>query len=96
MSDKTKGLYNKYFVERTDGADAWGKKHDGCRLFVLDLTHDKHAVPAILAYVASCRAEFPALAADLDKLIKPNAALERSAVADTLGGLVGSSVGGDK
>jgi hypothetical protein len=66
MGDKTKGLFWKYRVYRTDGQDGPGKKHFGCRHFVLDLTHDPHAPAAIRAYADSCRADYPALAADLD------------------------------
>lgn len=60
-----RGLYGKFFVERTDGRSAPGQKHDGCEYFVLDLDHDKHAGPALEAYAASCDSEYPALAADL-------------------------------
>lgn len=66
MSDKTKGLFGKFYVTRKDGRDRPGEKHDGCEYFVLDLTHDPHAIPAIRAYAKSCRADYPALAADLD------------------------------
>ena len=62
----TKGLYNKFSVTRTDGRDAPGEKHEGCEYFVLDLTHDKYAIPALKAYAKACSAEFPQLAADLD------------------------------
>ncbi len=63
--DKQLGLYGKYKVERTDGRSGPGKKHEDCRYFVLDLVHDKHAIPAILAYANSCEADYPALAKDL-------------------------------
>lgn len=59
------GLYEKFRVERTDGTSAAGAKHDGCEYFVLDLTHDPFALPALFAYRNACRAEYPALAADL-------------------------------
>jgi hypothetical protein len=65
MGDKTRGLYDKFIVERTDGTSATGKKHDGCEYFVLDMTHDPHALPALAAYIRSCETEFPLLAADL-------------------------------
>lgn len=70
MGDKNKGLYRKYSVERTDGKDDKpGDKHFSCCLFVLDLTHDEHAIPAIQAYIESCKSEYPQLAADLrDKI----------------------------
>lgn len=78
MGDKTKGLFNKFHVMRMDGRDLPGEKHAWCKYFVLDLTHDPHAVPAIRAYAESCRADYPALAADLDRLF-PNTALTGAA-----------------
>jgi hypothetical protein len=69
MGDPTRGLYGKYFVERTDGTSAPGHKHHGCEYFILDLHHDKHAISALRAYLLSCRKEYPLLADDLtDKL----------------------------
>ena len=65
MGDKTRGLYNKYRVERLDGSSDIGGKHYGCEYFVLDLTHDKHAKAALLAYAESCKTEYPLLAKDL-------------------------------
>lgn len=65
MSDHSKGLYCKFDVSRMDNRDRPGHKHHGCEYFVLDLTHDKHAAPALLAYATSCQEEYPALAADL-------------------------------
>jgi len=62
MSDKERGLYRKYNVERLN--DPAGKHRD-CHYYVLDLIHDKHAAPALEAYAASCEAEFPDLASDL-------------------------------
>jgi hypothetical protein len=60
-----RGLFRKYNVERTDGSSAPGGKHHGCEYFVLDLSHDPFAPPALRAYAAACAAEYPALAADL-------------------------------
>lgn len=58
MSDaKHTGLYGKFRVQRTDGRDAPGEKHDGCSYFVLDLTHDEHARAAALAYAESCECD---------------------------------------
>lgn len=65
MGDKTKGLYGKFVVRRTDGRDQPGEKHDGCEYFVLDLSHDPHAYRALMAYAASCSEEYPLLAGDL-------------------------------
>lgn len=62
---KAAGIYHKFNVSRTDGRDCPGGKHEGCHYFVLDLAHDKHAVPAIKAYAASCERDFPALASEL-------------------------------
>ena len=66
MGDRTRGLYGKFRVSRTDGSDAPGGKHDGCDYFVLDLTHDPFAIPALAAYANACRAAYPLLTADLD------------------------------
>jgi len=65
-NDSKRGLYNKYdIVHRADGSSEPGGKHSGCRYFVLDLTHDEFARPALLAYADACEARFPLLAADL-------------------------------
>ena len=66
MGDKTRGLYDKFRVERTDGTSAPGGKHDGCFYFVLDCTHDKFAEAALRAYAEACQAESPLLAAEPD------------------------------
>lgn len=65
-SDHQQGLYRKYTVERVH--DPTGK-HRGCLHYVLDLTHDPFAKPALLAYAEACAAEYPKLAADLRKLV---------------------------
>lgn len=65
MSDKGRGLYEKFHVTRNDGSDQPGGKHDGCEYFVLDLKHDPHAKPALRAYAESCKEDYPQLAADL-------------------------------
>jgi hypothetical protein len=65
MSEKTKGLYNKFFVIRTDGSSEKGCKHHNCHYFVIDITHDKYAKYALNAYADACEAEFPNLANDL-------------------------------
>jgi hypothetical protein len=69
MGDKTRGLFDKFRVSRTDGTDAPGGKHDGCHYFVLDMTHDRHAFAAIRAYAESAREDgYNLLADDLDLL----------------------------
>jgi hypothetical protein len=59
------GLYNKFNVTRADGRHAEGEKHANCEYFVLDVSHDKHALPAIVAYADSCKSDYPLLSADL-------------------------------
>ncbi|MBC7860316.1 MAG: hypothetical protein H7Z39_16405 [Burkholderiaceae bacterium] len=59
------GLYNKFNVTRADGRHAAGEKHADCEYFVLDVSHDKHALPALIAYADSCEADYPLLSADL-------------------------------
>jgi hypothetical protein len=66
-SDRFQGCYRKYRVQRL--GDRKGK-HRNCQYFVLDLDHDKFAVPALEAYARACLAEFPALAADLQEWAK--------------------------
>ena len=63
--DKDRGLYGKFVVTRTDGSSNAGGKHVDCDYFVLDMTHDKFAGTAMLAYADACEAEYPKLAADL-------------------------------
>jgi len=72
MNDKkTQGLYAKFNVTRMDGSDAPGGKHHGCQYFVLDVTHDHHALSALLAYADSCEMDgFGMLADDLRRLVK--------------------------
>ena len=77
MDDKKRGLYRRYRVDRLD--DVLGK-HNDCLFFVLDLDHDPHAIPAIIAYIESCEADYPVLAADLAiQVLKrlPKGSLER-------------------
>jgi hypothetical protein len=59
------GLFRKFDVRRTDGSDAPGGKHHGCRQFVIDLDHDENAGPAMRAYAKACAAKHPQLAVDL-------------------------------
>lgn len=65
MSDTERGLYQKYFVSRTDGKSDPGEKHDGCEYFVLDLTHDPFAAAAIRAYAEKCQFTHTKLAHEL-------------------------------
>lgn len=66
MTDKKKGLIGKFIVKRVDGQHRKGKKHERCWYFVLDLTHDPLAYPAVAAYERWARkAGYVALADDL-------------------------------
>lgn len=66
MGDKTRGLYDKFNVTRTDGDP--DKRHISCQYFVLDVTHDPYANAALLAYEMACKKEYPLLAKDLSEL----------------------------
>lgn len=68
MNDKKKGLYDKFYVRRMDGSDVRGGEHEGFDYFVLDLTHDPYAIPAILTYADCCASEYPLLAEDLREI----------------------------
>lgn len=63
--DRGRGLYAKYRVMRNDGSSEKGGRHEHCEYFVLDLSHDPHAIPALRAYAESCQMDFPFLARDL-------------------------------
>lgn len=65
MGDKTRGLYEKFDVTRTDGKSEPGQKHYMCDYFVLDKIHDPFAVAAMIAYAQVCEAEYPLLAQDI-------------------------------
>ena len=59
------GLYEKFIITRTDGQSLPGEKHQGCQYFVIDITHDKFAKVALLAYADACESGYPFLADDL-------------------------------
>ncbi len=59
------GLIKKFNIARIDGRDLEGGDRAKADYFVLDLTHDIHAVPAIAAYAKACAPAYPLLAADL-------------------------------
>lgn len=67
--DRERGLYDKFDVTRLDGTDRPGQKHENCKYFVLDLSHDPYARDAIKAYIKACASDFPALAKDLKELL---------------------------
>jgi hypothetical protein len=69
--DAALGLYDKYkMIVRNDGQSAIGGRHFGCQYYVLDITHDPFAAPALRAYADACEAEYPALARDLRALAR--------------------------
>ncbi len=60
------GLFRKFNVTRVDGQDETVlDKHYNCAYFVLDLTHDPAALPALAAYADAVDATHPYLARDL-------------------------------
>ncbi len=67
-ADISRGLYEKFRVERNDGRSAPGEKHANCEYFVLDLTHDPHALPALTAYAESCKESHPVLSQELESM----------------------------
>ena len=77
MGDRARGLYQKYHVERTDGKSAPAAGHYGCEYFVLDMSHDPFAIPAVLAYAEACEREYPLLAKDLKAKLAEWAELSR-------------------
>ncbi len=74
-----------HLVHRIVVRDAPDEKYHADDHFVLDLTHDAYAIPAIAAYADACEAEYPLLAADLrDKIAaKITAASEFITVPET-------------
>lgn len=68
--DQERGLYRKYDITRTDGSSGPGGKHHNCTYFVLDLTHDPYAIPALQAYAEACKESHPALSRQLALVAK--------------------------
>lgn len=64
--DESQGIYRKYQVTRLNDPNG---KHDICEFFVLDLRHDRHAVPALRTYAKSCSKKFPQLAKDIRRTL---------------------------
>jgi hypothetical protein len=62
-------VFEKYQVTRTDGSDGPGGKHEGDSYFVLDITTDPYALPALRAYAVACAKTHPELANDLLRLV---------------------------
>lgn len=65
VNQQQAGVYHKFNVSRADGRDMPGGDRHGAEYFVLDVTHDEFAIPALAAYAAACRNDYPALADDM-------------------------------
>jgi hypothetical protein len=65
MSSIEDRLYHKFNVTRADGRDQEGEKHHECKYFVLDVTHDPHALVAVTAYADNIAAMNPIFASIL-------------------------------
>lgn len=66
MTTDTRGYYKKFEVRRLDGRP----DRTDSEYFVLDLTHDKFAKAAALAYADACAEAIPNLALDLRAKLK--------------------------
>lgn len=60
-----RSAFTRFALSRTDGQDGHGMPHHGCEYFVLDITCDPFAVPALIAYARACQAGQPQLAEEL-------------------------------
>jgi hypothetical protein len=58
-------IFDKFIVTHNDGESGPGGRHEFCSYFVLDLTHDPAAIPAVLAYADAVEITHPMLAADI-------------------------------
>lgn len=65
----SKGVEDIYRIVRIDGKDKPGEEHENCMYYVLDLNHDRYALPALHSYAGACRSEYPELAEELERLI---------------------------
>jgi hypothetical protein len=77
---KRLGIYEKFIVRRADREDRPGYKHERCQYFVLDVTHDPFAGPALRAYADACEKDgYLVLAAELrDKAFQNENMQQRS------------------
>ena len=64
-TDERPGLYQKFWVRRSDGSSCVGQKHHDCDYLVLDWVHDPFAIAAARAYASACEAAHPDLAMDI-------------------------------
>ncbi len=66
MDDEERGIYNKFHVKRREDPK---NKHGRCFYFVLDLDHDKYAIPALIAYANACKTTHRRLSMELMDMI---------------------------
>lgn len=66
MPEQSKGLYNKYKVERIDGKPG----RENCQYFVVDVCHDPYGPAAVRAYIDALPDDFAQLKADLEKILQ--------------------------
>ena len=66
MATDKRPLYRKFHITRDDPTG----KHANCFYFVLDVDHDKHAIPALEAYAKDCAEERPTLSRDLEAIVR--------------------------
>ena len=60
------GMFRKFMVQRADGEDKKvTDRHFNCEYFVLDITHDPAALPALRAYADAIQETHPYLARDI-------------------------------
>lgn len=69
--NQDQGLIDKFKVERLTPSRR-NIEHDGCFYFVLDLTHDAAAGPALMAYADQIEDQYPKLAGELRQKVKEN------------------------
>jgi hypothetical protein len=62
-------LQQKFWVDRIDGRDMPGGDRMDSKYFVLDYIHDPYAVPALEAYAAACRDDYPNLSQEIIGLV---------------------------
>lgn len=68
--ERPEGLYGKFHVSRRDGRDRPGGDREAAQYFVLDLTYDPYAIPALETYADRCETCYPQLSRDLRQQVK--------------------------
>lgn len=79
MSDKERGMYQKYIVTELDeNGDVKPNQYDGMYV-VLKMGKDPYAIAALKAYARACAAEYPKLAEDFNKLVAESLSVQTNA-----------------